>query len=35
VWDYSHEQSVPLRVGAYMLAVDKVARAIHQRGVFP
>jgi len=35
VWDYSHEQRVPLRVGAYMLAVDKVARAIHQRGVFP
>jgi glutamate dehydrogenase (NAD(P)+) len=35
VWTFSQEQSVPLRLGAYMLAVDKVARAVHDRGIFP
>jgi len=35
VWDYSHEQQVPLRLGAYMLAVHRVAAAIQARGVFP
>jgi len=35
VWDYSHEQQVPLRLGAYMLAVHRVAVAIQARGVFP
>ncbi len=35
VWDYSHQQRVPLRLGAYMLAVHRVAAAIQARGVFP
>ena len=35
VWDYSREQQVPLRLGAYMLAVHRVAAAIQARGVFP
>lgn len=35
VWDFSQEQDVPLRLGAYMLAVDKVAGALKARGVFP
>jgi glutamate dehydrogenase (NAD(P)+) len=35
VWDFSQEQGVSLRLGAYMLAVDRVAGAVHARGVFP
>jgi len=35
VWDFSHEQQVPLRLGASMRAVDKVASAAKERGVFP
>jgi glutamate dehydrogenase (NAD(P)+) len=35
VWDFSRQQKVPLRLGAYMLAVDKVARSVHSRGLFP
>jgi glutamate dehydrogenase (NAD(P)+) len=35
VWDFSEEQRVSLRLGAYMLAVDRVAGAVHARGVFP
>jgi glutamate dehydrogenase (NAD(P)+) len=35
VWEFSHYQGVPLRLGAYMLAVDKVARAVQERGLFP
>jgi len=35
VWDFSQEQGVSLRLGAYMLAVDKVAGAVHARGIFP
>jgi glutamate dehydrogenase (NAD(P)+) len=35
VWDYSREQDVSLRLGAYMLAVGRVAGAIGARGVFP
>jgi glutamate dehydrogenase (NAD(P)+) len=35
VWAFSQEQQVPLRLGAFMLAVDKVARAVHGRGIFP
>jgi glutamate dehydrogenase (NAD(P)+) len=35
VWESSHEQRVSLRLGAYMLAVDKVARAVRERGIFP
>ena len=35
VWEFSREQHVSLRLGAYMLAVDKVAKAVHARGIFP
>ena len=35
VWDFSREQEVSPRLGAYMLAVDKVAGAVLARGVFP
>jgi glutamate dehydrogenase (NAD(P)+) len=35
VWEYSRQHEVPLRMGAYTLAVEKVARAIHDRGMFP
>ncbi len=35
VWEYSRQHEVPLRMGAYMLAVEKVAGAIHYRGMFP
>jgi len=35
VWDFSQEQGVSLRLGAYMLAVDKVAGAVRARGIFP
>lgn len=35
VWDFSQEQAVSLRLGAYMLAVDKVAGAVRARGIFP
>jgi len=35
VWDFSQAQDVPLRLGAYMLAVDRVAGAVKSRGIFP
>jgi len=35
VWGFSREQEVPLRLGAYMLAVDRVANAVRSRGIFP
>jgi glutamate dehydrogenase (NAD(P)+) len=35
VWDFSQEQAVSLRLGAYMLAVDRVAGAVRARGIFP
>jgi glutamate dehydrogenase (NAD(P)+) len=35
VWDFSHEEEVSLRLGAYMLAVHKVANAVRSRGLFP
>lgn len=35
VWDFSSAQSVPLRLGAYMLAVNKVADALQVRGIWP
>ena len=35
VWDFSHAHDVPLRLGAYMLAVDRVANAVRSRGIFP
>lgn len=35
VWSFSQERQVSLRLGAYMLAVDRVAAAIRARGIFP
>jgi glutamate dehydrogenase (NAD(P)+) len=35
VWEYSQRRQVPLRLGATMLAVDRVATAIGTRGLFP
>ncbi len=35
VWDFSREQGGSLRLGAYMLAVDRVAGAVQVRGIFP
>ncbi|HEY72336.1 MAG TPA: hypothetical protein G4N99_03610 [Thermoflexia bacterium] len=35
VWDFSNKQGASLRLGAYMLAVDRVAGAVSARGVFP
>jgi glutamate dehydrogenase (NAD(P)+) len=35
VWDFSQGQGVSLRLGAYMLAVDRVAGAVRARGIFP
>ncbi len=35
VWDFSRGNDVPLRLGAYMLAVDRVAEAVKSRGIFP
>jgi glutamate dehydrogenase/leucine dehydrogenase len=30
VWDFSQEQGVSLRLGAYMLAVDRVASSVYR-----
>ena len=35
VWGFSRERDVSLRLGAYMLAVERVASAVEVRGVFP
>jgi glutamate dehydrogenase (NAD(P)+) len=35
VYEYSQEQQVPMRLGAQMLAVNRVALAIRARGVWP
>jgi glutamate dehydrogenase (NAD(P)+) len=35
VWEFSQAQSVDLRMGANMLAVDRVARAVQSRGIWP
>jgi glutamate dehydrogenase/leucine dehydrogenase len=35
VWDFSQEKHVPLRLGANMLAVGRVAHAVQARGIFP
>jgi glutamate dehydrogenase/leucine dehydrogenase len=34
VWDFSQAQGVPMRQGALMLAVDKVAEAVQARGIW-
>jgi hypothetical protein len=35
VWDFSQKKRVPLRLGASMLAVSRVAEAVQARGIFP
>jgi glutamate dehydrogenase (NAD(P)+) len=35
VWDFSRDKRVPLRLGASMLAVSRVAEAVQARGIFP
>lgn len=35
VWNFSQTRNVPLRMGAYMLAVHRVATALQTRGIFP
>jgi glutamate dehydrogenase/leucine dehydrogenase len=35
VWELSREKHVPMRLGAYMLAVNEVAGTILTRGIFP
>ncbi|NLF02224.1 MAG: Glu/Leu/Phe/Val dehydrogenase [Anaerolineales bacterium] len=35
VWDFCHARNVPARLGAYMLAVERVASAVQARGIFP
>ena len=35
VWDYGQEKQVSLRLGAYMLAMHRVATGIGVRGIFP
>ncbi|MCX6028951.1 MAG: Glu/Leu/Phe/Val dehydrogenase [Chloroflexi bacterium] len=35
VWDCAASYDVPLRLGASMLAVDKVAEAVQSRGIWP
>jgi len=35
VWELVQRRQVPMRLGAYMLAVNEVANAIYVRGIFP
>ncbi len=35
VWEYSQHARVPMRLAAYMLAVNEVAQAVETRGIFP
>ena len=35
VWEISQGKNVPMRLGAYMLAINDVAAAIQMRGIFP
>jgi glutamate dehydrogenase (NAD(P)+) len=35
VWDYAEARDVPLRMAAYMMAVDRVASAVETRGIWP
>ncbi len=35
VWDFSEAHAVPLRQGAAMVAVDRVAEAVQARGIWP
>lgn len=35
VWSFSKDKQIDIRTGAYMLAIDRVAKALKQRGIFP
>ena len=35
VWQVAQQQEIDLRSAAYLLAVQRVANAIDQRGIFP
>lgn len=35
VWEFSQAQNMPMRLGASMLAVERVAEAVQARGIFP
>jgi glutamate dehydrogenase (NAD(P)+) len=35
IWDYCQEQHLPMRLGACMRAVDRVAGVVRARGIFP
>jgi glutamate dehydrogenase (NAD(P)+) len=35
VWEVSEKEGVPLRLAAYLLAVDRVASSVRERGIFP
>lgn len=35
VWDVSEQEGVSLRLAAYLLAVNRVASAVRERGIFP
>ena len=35
VWDFAKQRRVPLRLGACMLAISRVAEAVQARGIFP
>jgi len=35
VWDLSKREKIDLRNGAMMIAVDRVAKALAERGIFP
>ena len=35
VWDVSQTHEIDMRAAAYMLAVNRVSKAIQQRGLFP
>ncbi len=35
VWAISQKEKADMRMGAYMIAVNRVANALKQRGIFP
>jgi glutamate dehydrogenase (NAD(P)+) len=35
IWDFSEAQDAPLRLGALLVAVEKVAEAVQARGIWP
>ncbi|HNW94273.1 MAG TPA: glutamate dehydrogenase, partial [bacterium] len=35
VWERTQQEKVPMRLGAYMVAIGKVAEALRHRGIYP